>query len=393
MRTDLGLSNAAFGLGAGLFFIGYFWCEVPSNIILQKVGARAWFTRILVTWGLATVAMAWVKDETWFYVLRFIVGAAEAGFAPGTQYFFSQWFPNECRARYNGWFLLSIPLAIMINGPLSGFIMSQLGGVSGFSGWQWLFIFEGIATIVLAPIMFATLTNSPKEAKWLTPDEVKTVEDGIGQVAQHASASDTGTVLRTPMLWLQSAAYFLVLLGNYGLAFWMPQLIKNSGVQDTMTIGWLAAIPSLAALVLMLVLSRLSDGLTQRKLLLFVCAAVAAAGLVLTTAYSKSTPIALVGMAMTSACVFSSIPIFWAYIARWYVGPAAAVGFAVINSIGNLAGFLAPYMVGLVIDTTGKPDIGIYVLAALVSVGAVMFLFLKEVTGASAAKSARLVTT
>jgi MFS family permease len=362
MSKELGLSNAAYGFGAGLFFIGYFVFEIPSNMILAHVGAKAWFTRILVTWGAATLAMAFVTNETWFYVLRFLVGAAEAGFAPGTQLYFSRWFSNEYRGRANGWFLMSIPLAGMLNGPISGNILGHLSGFAGLSGWQWLFLVEGVFTILFAPVLFAILPNEPKDAAWLGKDERLIVEEGVESSKRLAHTHAIGDMLRSPGTLLMAAVYFLLLLGNYGIAFWMPQIIKGSGIANPVAIGWLAAIPSLCAFVAMPVISRLSD-LGGRKWYLVGGGLTAAIGLAVTSLNSTNTALAIVGLALTASGVLGCIPVFWAYAARVYFGPAAVVGFALINSIGNLAGFVAPYYIGIVADATGAAVNGVHAIA------------------------------
>ncbi|WP_042337064.1 MFS transporter [Bradyrhizobium sp. DOA9] len=362
MSKELGLSNAAYGFGAGLFFIGYFVFEIPSNMILARVGAKAWFTRILVTWGIATVAMAFVTNETWFYVLRFLVGAAEAGFAPGTQLYFSRWFPNGYRGRVNGWFLMSIPLAGMLNGPISGNILGHLSGFAGLSGWQWLFLIEGVVTIALAPLLFVILPNEPKNAGWLGKDERLIVEEGVETSRRLAHTHAIGDMLRSPRTLLMAAVYFLLLLGNYGIAFWMPQIIKGSGIADPVAIGWLAAVPSLCAFVAMPLFSRLSDA-GGRKWYLVVGGLTAAIGLVITSLNSTNTTLAIVGLALTASGVLGCIPVFWAYAARVYFGPAAVVGFALINSVGNLAGFVAPSYIGIVADATGSPVNGVHAIA------------------------------
>ncbi|MFB9950513.1 MFS transporter [Rhizobium puerariae] len=362
MSADLGLSHAAYGLGAGLFFLGYFVFEVPSNMILAKVGARTWFTRILVTWGAATIAMAYVTNEGWFYFLRFLVGAAEAGFAPGVQLYFSKWFPNAYRGRANGLFLMSIPFGGLIGGPLSGFILEHMTGLGGHNGWQWIFLLEGAITVAFAPIVFLFLPSEPKHAKWLDAEERAVIDRSIIENGQGARAHSLRDLTQGHKVVLLSATYFLLLLGNYGISFWMPQIIKNSGISSASTIGWLAAIPALCTLVCMPLISRASD-IGGRKWFIVGGALLASSGLIVTSSYPTNTVLALVGLAMTSVGVLGVVPTFWAYVARSYVGAAATVGFALINSIGNLAGFVAPYYMGVVADTTGSPAGGGYAIA------------------------------
>lgn len=376
MSADLGLSNAAYGLGAGLFFLGYFVLEIPSNLIQSRVGARAWFARILVTWGLATVAMGFVTNTSSYYVLRFLVGAAEAGFGPGAQLYVTRWFPDAFRGRVNACFLMSIPFASVVSGPASGYLLSSFAGVAGLHGWQWLFLIEGATTVVLGPILFFTLPNEPRDARWLSAEERAAIDHAVGATVRHAEASSLRALFDNPRMALIAGVYFLLLLGNYGPAFWMPQIIRNSGVQGVIEIGWLSAIPALCACIAMPVVSRLSDRGGRKWYLAGGCL-LSATGLTIASMNTASTAISLAGLALTSVGVFGSIPVFWAYVTRNYAGPAAVVGFAVINSIGNLAGFVAPYHIGLVADATGSPVNGIYsiALAAILAAGLIALFF------------------
>jgi len=261
MREELGLSNAAYGLGAGIFFLGYFLFEIPSNIALQKVGAKLWFARIVLTWGIATAALAFVKDATWFYVLRFIIGAAEAGAAPGVMWYLSQWIPNSQRGRFNSLYWVSVPIAFVVSGPLSGYIMTSLDGLSGYSGWQWLFLVEGGLTVLVAPLIFFGLANEIKDAKWMTDDEKRIAEEGVTDLVNAAGAHSYRDALRKPETILSCLAYFFLLIGYYGIAFWLPQLIKQTGISDTMAIGWLSALPWLVAGLSVVFVGPFSDAL------------------------------------------------------------------------------------------------------------------------------------
>lgn len=376
MQADLGLSNAAYGLGAGVFFIGYFIFEIPSNILLNRVGAKVWFARILITWGLATVAMAWVKDEFWFYVLRFLVGAAEAGFAPGTQLYFSQWFPSRFRGRINGLFLISIPLSVVIGGPLGGFILGHMNHVGGYAGWQWLFIILGVVSVALAPVLLWILPSRLSNATWLTEVEQRRVATDITKLSENSECAGWREMFKLRKTQYLTVIYFLMLCGNYGVAFWMPQIIKNTGIADPMTVGWLSAIPYLAAMICMLIVSRLSDKSDDRAKYMVLCGVLAAAGLALTAFAIKDTTLAITGMAMAASGILSSVPIFWAIAARMYSGSAATVGFAFINSIGNLGGFVSPYMIGLIADSTGSPLAGLYTLSGFEVFAVLMLAFL-----------------
>jgi MFS family permease len=265
MRQELGFSNAAYGLGAGIFFLGYFLFEIPSNIVLEKVGAKIWFARIVLTWGIATVGLAFVTDTTWFYILRFVIGAAEAGTAPGVMLYLSQWVPDSQRGRFNSLYWVSVPIAFVASGPLSGLIMTQLNGLAGYSGWQWLFAVEGVLTILVAPLILFGLANDIKDAKWLTEDEKRMAQDGVAKLAKSANAHTYKDALRKPETVLACLAYFFLLIGYYGIAFWLPQLIKGAGISDTMTIGWLSALPWLAAGLTVVFVGPFSDSSGRRR--------------------------------------------------------------------------------------------------------------------------------
>ena len=378
MKDSLSLSNTAYGLGAGIFFIGYFLFEIPSNIILHRVGARRWFTRILITWGIATALMSLVESTSAFYALRFIIGAAEAGFAPGTQLYFSRWFPDSYRGRCNGVFLVTIPLSFLIGGPIAGMILGPLDGVMGWHGWQWLFFIEGSATVALAPVLYKLLTDSPSDAQWLSSAERAAVEADI--YSQGEGAADGRPFGRRSLGF--SAAFFLLLCGMYGITFWLPLLLQDSGVLDPRRIGWLSALPFVGATLGVLLLSRWSDRHRRRRSALIGCALAAAIGLALTASAAHSLVLSLVGLIMAATGIQSAVPVLWAAIARSYAGRSAAVAFAFINSCGNLAGFCSPYLVGYIADATGSPRPAMYILSLLLAASAgAMALLVKSDEG------------
>jgi MFS family permease len=368
MRQELAFSNAAYGLGAGIFFIGYFLFEIPSNIALEKVGAKIWFARIVLTWGIATVALAFVADTTWFYVLRFVIGAAEAGTAPGVMLFLSQWVPDSQRGRFNSLYWVSVPIAFVAAGPLSGLIMTQFNGLAGYSGWQWLFAVEGVLTILVAPLILLGLANDIKDAKWLTEDEKRVAEDGVAKLAKAANAHTYKDALRKPETILACLAYFFLLIGYYGIAFWLPQLIKQAGISDTMTIGWLAALPWLAAGLSVVFVGPFSDSPGRRGAVRTIAMLMTAVGFWMSAYFSASIALSLFGLTMAAVGILSASTVFWANLARIYIGGAAAVGFATINSIGNLGGFVSPYMLGLITDATGSTVLGMHAIAASIAI-------------------------
>ena len=372
MRQELGFSNAAYGLGAGIFFIGYFLFEIPSNIALEKVGAKIWFARIVLTWGIATVALAFVTDTTWFYVLRFIIGAAEAGNAPGAMLFLSQWVPDSQRGRFNSLYWVSVPIAFVAAGPFSGLIMTQFNGLAGYSGWQWLFAVEGILTILVAPLILFGLANDINDTKWLTDDEKRVAQDGVAKLAKAANAHTYKDALRKPETILACLAYFFLLIGYYGIAFWLPQLIKQAGISDTMTIGWLSALPWLAAGVSVVFVGPFSDSPGRRGAVRTIAMLMTAIGFWMSAYFSASIALSLFGLTMAAVGILSASTVLWANLARIYIGGAAAVGFATINSIGNLGGFVSPYMLGLITDATGSTVLGMYAIAASIAISGLL---------------------
>lgn len=373
MKQELGFSNAAYGFGAGVFFLGYFIFEIPSNIALEKLGARIWFTRIVLTWGAATMALAFVNDTTLFYVLRFVIGAAEAGAAPGVMLFLSQWVPDSQRGRFNALFWVSAPLAFVLSGPLSGLILTQLNGSLGYSGWRWLFLVEGLMTIAVAPLILLGLPNRIRDAGWLTAEEKQIAEAAVSRVADAANAHTYADALRKPETLLCCAAYFLLLIGYYGIAFWLPQIIRQSGISDTWTIGWVSSLPWLAAAIAVVFVGPFSDSPGRRKMVRILSVAMTAFGFWMSAFFSANFALALLGLTLAAVGILAASTVFWAILARIYVGSAAAIGFATINSLGNLGGFVSPYMLGVVTDFTGSIVLGMYVITgSIVLSGVVM---------------------
>ena len=264
MQGDLGLSNAAYGFGASIFFVGYFIFEIPSNLILSRVGARVWIARIMISWGIASAAMMFVTSETWFYVLRFVIGATEAGFLPGIILYFTYWFPAKRRARINALFMTSISISGVIGGPLSGFIMTRFGGLGGLAGWQWLFLLEGLPTALLGLLVLAILDDRIASATWLSAEEKAVLQANLDR-EDHGTSHKFIDAMRQPGTLLLSLIYLFMLMGLYGLTFWMPQLIKNTGITSPMTIGLLTAIPYAAAGIGMVALGKSSDRHGERR--------------------------------------------------------------------------------------------------------------------------------
>jgi D-galactonate transporter len=375
MSADLGFSEAAYGLGAGLFFIGYFLFEVPSNLILQRVGARTWIARIMITWGLVSASFMFVTNEAMFYVLRFLLGAAEAGFYPGVILYCTYWFPSHRRARVIAMFMSAIPVAGIFGNPLSGWIMDRFHGTNGWQGWQWMFLLEAIPALVIGVVTLFYLDNHVRSAKWLTDEEKAVVERAIADDAAHQTVHGrVWDAFREPKVWLMCLIYFCFVMGQYALTFWMPTFVQSTGIEGNLAIGVLSAVPFLAALVAMNLFGRSADKHRERRWHLVVPALMGAVGFSLAAGWAGSTALSLIALSFAAAGVLTCAPLFWSLPTAFLGGAAAAAGLAVINSVGNLAGFVSPYMIGALKDATGSTSIPMYVLALSLVVGAAAVL-------------------
>src|SRR3984957_936417 len=373
MLSDLKLSEAAYGFGAGIFFVGYFLFEVPSNLLLEKIGARKTLARITILWGLNSVAMAFVKTELWFYVLRFTMGVFEAGFFPGVVLYLTYWFPGGGRARINGMFMTSFAIAGIVGGPVAGLIMSTMGGVGGFSNWQWVFILEGIPSVLAGLAVIRLMPDRPREAGWLSKEEAQAIEDDLAS-DRKAVVSETSfkAALGDWRVWLCALIYFGIVNGNATIAFWTPSIIKETGVTDTLHIGLLAALPFIAGTVAMIWNGAHSDRTGERRLHCAIAALIAALGLAATGALIGSGSAALVALTAAAIGILAAFPVFWTIPQALLAGTAAAGAIALINSIGNLAGFVAPYLIGLSASLTDTATSGLYVVAAIELVAAIL---------------------
>ena len=376
MLSDLKFSETVYGLGAGVFFIGYFLFEVPSNIMLHKVGARVWIARIMITWALISGAFMFVSTPASFYTMRFLLGLAEAGFFPGIILYLTYWYPAARRSRIVCTFMTAIPLAGLIGGPLSGWIMESFAGVHGWAGWQWLFVLEALPAILLAIAVLVYLDDGIRSAKWLNEAEKRLLEahidhDAKGKVA-HPSLR---AVFADGRVWLMALIYFCCVMGQYGLTFWMPTLIKTAGIKGVFNIGMFTAIPYSAAVITMLLLGRSSDQHRERRWHLVIPMLLGAVGLIGSAlAGTTNTGIAIMFLSIAAAGVLASAPLFWSLPTAFLNGVAAAAGIAAINSVGNLAGFASPYLIGAIKDMTQSTDIGLYLLAGVLVAGAVVVL-------------------
>lgn len=378
MNKDIGLSPAAYGFGAGIFFLGYFIFEVPSNLILEKVGARLWIARVMLTWGIISGAMAFVAGETSFYVLRFLLGAAEAGFFPGIILYLSYWFPQRSRASVTAIFMAAAPISVALGSPLSAALL-QMDGVMGIKGWQWMFILEAVPALIMAFVTFFYMTDRPAKAKWLPEDEKAwLVETMDAEVAARAGAAHSSVwrSLVDPRVLALALIYFGTSAGLYTLGIWAPQIIKQLGV-STMTVGYLNMIPPIASVVAMVLWSRHSDRTNKRSWHVVFACLVASSGLAL-AGWSTGLIGVILTLTLVNIGISSAKPPLWSMPTLFLTGPAAAAGIATINSIGNLGGFAGPAMIGWIKQTTGSYAGGLYFVSALLVLSAIMTLALAK---------------
>ncbi|AGP60966.1 MFS transporter [Streptomyces rapamycinicus NRRL 5491] len=379
MSDDLGFSEAAYGLGAGLFFIGYFLLEVPSNLMLQRVGARTWIARIMISWGLVSAAFMFVTNEATFYVLRFLLGAAEAGFYPGVILYCTYWFPSHRRARVIAMFMSAIPVAGIFGNPLSGWIIDSFQGVNGWQGWQWMFLLEAVPALLVGVVTLFYLDDGVREAKWLTDEEKAVVERAVADDSAHRTVHGrVRDAFREPRVWLMCLIYFCFVMGQYALTFWMPTFVESTGIEGNVAIGVLSAVPFVAALVAMNLFGRSADKRRERRWHLVIPSLMGAVGFSLSAVWNGSTALSLTALSIAAAGVLTCAPLFWSLPTAFLGGTAAAAGLAIINSVGNLAGFVSPYMIGALKDATGSASIPMYVLAFTLVVGAAAVLTTKK---------------
>jgi D-galactonate transporter len=376
MQVDLAeISDSVYGVGAGIFFLGYFLFEVPSNILLEKLGARLWIARIMISWGIISSAMALVHSAWLFYGLRFLLGLAEAGFFPGMILYLTYWFPSRRRSRVVALFMLALAATGVLGGPLSGWILHEFTGVAGFKGWQMLFLLEGIPSIVLGLFIPLLLSNGIRSAGWLTQAEKEFLEEPLKREEVRKEKLPLAQVFVDRRLLLFSMVYFCCAMGLYGTGFWIPQLIKNTGVKDPLYVGLLAAIPYGCGAIAMVLFGRSSDRSGERRVHFAVASLLGAAGIVVSNLFRENTLVAMIGLSVATVGILATFPLFWPMPTALLGGTAAAAGIAWINSLGNLAGFFGPSIVGWITDWTKRSDYGLYVVAVAMVVGAMLVLF------------------
>jgi D-galactonate transporter len=374
MNAELNFSPTVFAWGAGIFFIGYFLFEVPSNIALEKFGASRWIARIMVSWGIVSALMALVSGAWSFYGLRFLLGIAEAGFFPGIILYLTYWFPAEYRARFLAAFAIAVPVSTVIGAPISGMLLG-LDGVMGLKGWQWLFIIEGIPSIVLGIISWFYLTDRPDKADWLSAEQKAWLSarlEGERVAKEGAHGMTLGQALASPRVLMLSVIYFGFVAALYGMQFWLPQIVKAFGFTNAQT-GFVTAIPYLFGSIAMVVWAQHSDETRERVWhvalpLLLIAVALGASGI------SPNPVLTMVALTVAAVGVFCTFALFWTLPTAWLSGTAAAGAIALINSIGNLAGFGGPYLIGWVKEQTGSTSAGLLVLAVMPLIAAILLL-------------------
>jgi D-galactonate transporter len=374
MQEDLGFSETVFGLGAGIFFVGYFLFELPSNLLLNKIGARIWIARIMISWGLVSAAFVYVSTPTQFYFMRFLLGLAEAGFYPGVILYLTYWFPAQRRARIVAVFMSAIPIAGIFGNPLSGWIMDALHGARGMQGWQWMFIIEAVPAVLVGVAVILFLDDSIAKARWLSADEKKCLSLAVEKDRQHGEKGphSVSAVFTDGRIWMMCLIYFAFVMGQYGLTFWMPTLVEATGITGNLNIGLLSAIPFICAVIAMNLFGRSADSRRERRWHLIIPALAGAVGFIVAASFAENVVVSIVFLSMAAAGVLTCAPLFWSLPTAFLAGTGAAAGIAVINSVGNLAGFVSPYMIGYLRDLTDSTQIGMYVLAGMLVVGAIL---------------------
>ena len=371
MLSDLGLSEAAYGLGAGIFFIGYFIFEVPSNLMLHRVGAKLWIARIMITWGLVSSLMAFtgpiaqwlgISHELTFYGLRFLLGVCEAGFFPGVILYLTYWFPAALHSRMMAIVILGNPVSFIFGGPLSGAIMYYMGSNGLLAGWQWMFVIEAIPAVVVGVVVLWLLDNGIQDARWLNEQEKAELTRRLALEAAEKPRIALKRLYALPIIWLLTVIYVLLMLGNYGINFWVPTIIKNAGVASVLDIGLITAIPYVFGAATMVWVTRQAQRTGNQRAYGALMSVLAGIGLILCAAFPQHLLLMILGVAFAVGGSLSAIALFWGLPGAFLQGAAAAAGIAIINSFGNLGGFAGPYLLGLLTTLFGSAQVGLMLL-------------------------------
>lgn len=374
-NADLGFSDAVYGLGAGIFFIGYMIFEIPSNLLLERVGARATISRIMVLWGIASAFTMFIHSATSFYVMRFILGAAEAGLVPGVVLYLTYWFPQHWRARMFALFLAAIPVSGIIGAPLSGYLMTTLQNVHPLHGWQWMFLVEGLPSIVVGIAVYFVLPNRPETANWLSTHEKQLIANFLtfDDRRQVEGSDEIGkATLRSGRFALLTSIYLCLSVGNVGFSFWLPQIVKDLGVSSLIANGLITTIPYAVAGVGMIVMGLSSDRKGERRWHYAFNSLLGATGIVICCLNTGTLAIAIAGLSMSYLGILSCYGIFWSSVTSFLRSDKAAVGIALINSIVSVASFSTPFGLGMLRDMTHSVNLGLYAIAVCLTLGALL---------------------
>jgi D-galactonate transporter len=378
MLDALNFSETIYGFGAGIFFIGYVLCGLPSNLALSRFGPRRWIGLMMITWGVFSTCLLFVTTPMEFYVLRFLTGMAEAGFFPGIVLYLSRWYPNQRRGRIMALFMSAIPVSGLLGGPFSGWILNHFAaGHAGLAGWQWMFLIQGLPTVLLGVLAFVLLCDNAESARWLSPEQRARVAADIAFDDRNRPVQANTSVLAVltmPFVWVLGFIYFCIQSGVYAINFWLPSIIKNLGFSDALVIGWISAVPYLMAGVFMLLVGRSADLRNERRWHLVVPMLMGAIGLVIAANFATVPVIAILGLTIATMGALTGLPMFWPLPTAFLSASVAVAALALINSIGQMAGFLSPYIVGWIKDQTGSTDMALYSLAALTVVGSLVAL-------------------
>lgn len=375
MKQDLGFSDAIYGFGAGVFFIGYVIFEVPSNLVLMKIGARKTFSRIMICWGVVSSLTLFVQTPLQFYVMRFLLGAFEAGFFPGILLYLSFWFPQSRRAGVVSWFFVGTAFAGIVGGLISGVLLHYLDNVAGLHGWQWMFLIEGLPSIVLGGVVLARLVDLPADAKWLDDGEKRLLQRLIGDGGVHAAhgvRSNLRELLADPSVYAFAAVYFALACGAFALSFWMPAMLRDFGIHDPLWIGVWSAVPYTFGSIGIVLIARHSDATGERRRHFLLCTVGAGVSLWSLTFHVSAFWLVIVLLSISVALVLAAIPIFWAVPFQRLRPQQVAGKIALISSIGQLGGFASPYGLGLVKTATGRLDDGLSIIAGLLVLGGIV---------------------
>ena len=376
MVKDLGFSEAAYGFGAGILYLGYLLFEIPSNLLLEKIGARKTFARITILWGITSIAMMFVKTATSFYILRFLLGSFEAGLYPGAILYLTYWFPARRRAHIVALFFLAAPLSIVLGSPISGWIIHAMGGQASLANWQWLFLLEGIPSVLIGLLALFIIVDKPQDARWLTEREKQLVLADLAADNRQAGPREHefGRALRVAAVWLLGAMYFCLISANQTIPFWLPTIIQGLGVTNALTIGMLSAVPYIAGMIGMVLVGRHSDRTLERRYHAALPCLACALGLIGIGRFATSPALAFIALIFAVAGTLIASVVFWQVPPMLLAGTAAAGGIALTNSLGSFSGWIGPTVVGWLADVTGKTATGLYVVGGLEILGTILIL-------------------